>query len=799
MSEETNSGASASVKEKLPVFTFQRMGGLDQVVLLNDEEWQNLDKLDPKLWMALSCPIEGLEFSRPTLELLDTDHNGRVRAQEVSDAVDWVCARLLHPSCLRESTSDLKLEDLREDTDAGQALRKAADLALEKQAREKTESLKLPEIEAIVTEAAAYPFNGDGIVPPDSAPAPTNGDEGLNNTRNYITMALSLVGAMKDASGKPGLNEDLVKELDSRLQAVLDWRDSIKHAHLPLGDKTGAAWTLLQKVGPKLDDYFSRCNLAAFSPETLSRISDSGKNGEETQSASLPNTLISPSTLLELPLAKINPDAVLDLQRGLNPAWRSEIQDFCNLVAPLAGGSLKKLDEKTWNTIKGEFSEYGAVLASKPEWAAPDPDADQVTYPDCPPLALAPASDPLKRNFLPLQPTESLGELSDEQIKTMLSPKLHEDFSNLVKKDLEAPPLASFEDLRKLMLYKGNLYTFLRNFLSFLDFYEPDKKAIFQTGTLYLDSRSCKLCVPVEDVENHARLSASSHLCLIYCECHRQDSAGVEYSSTIAAAMTAGTLAALIDGRHGLFIDNYGNEWDTKIIQIVHNPISLREAVWAPYIRVSNMIGEQIQKFVASKEESVGELTTKATTSLTSAADKPAAAAAVPAAPTPKEGFDFAKNAGIFAALSVALSVLSAAFAYIANSVASLGWWWPLAIIIIFLCISGPSVVSAWFKLRKRSLGPLLDASGWAVNKGAPINLVMGASLTQVGKLPPNSTRDVNDPYTLPEILRAKKRRAWIKFIIFLLILACCGAFWFYCWFWGQPAWFSQILSWFNA
>ncbi len=776
--------------ENPPVFTFQRMGGLDQVVLQNDEEWRNLDKLDPKLWMALSCPIEGLEFSQATLALLDKDKNGRVRAQEVTEAVDWVCQQLVKPSCLNENSSELALSDLREDTPSGQDLRKAIKLALEQQGKGQDDILSLPEVEAIITEASGYPFNGDGVVPPASAPAASS--DSLDNVRNYITTALSIIGAAKDASGKPGLTEDLQKELDARLSSVLEWRNSLKSTHLPLGQNTSLAWTLLEKLSPKFDDFFSRCNLAAFSPETLDKITHSGKNEETSQAASSPFDLINPSTLLELPLAQVNTDGILDIQKGLNPAWTRDVQEFCSLVAPLAGGDLKSLDEKTWEKIKKEFAEYAAILAKKPGWPAPDPDADQVSFPDCPPLALAPANDPLKRAFLPLAPDEAIAALTDDQIKTMLDSKVQEEFKELVKKDLEAPKLTAFEDLRKLMLYKGNLNTFLRNFLSFLDFYEKDKKAIFQTGILYLDSRSCRLCVPVEDVENHSKLSASSHLCLIYCECNRQDEAGVQYTTKIAAALTAGTLADLIDGRHGLFIDNNGNEWDTKILQIVHNPISLKEAAWAPYIRISNMISEQIQKFVASKEQQVTEMTTNAATTLTSSA---AGKAAPPAPPAPKEGFDFAKNAGIFAALSVAVSVLSAAFAYIAKSVASLGWWWPVALIVIFICISGPSVLIAWFKLRQRSLGPLLDASGWAVNKGAPINLLMGASLTQVGKLPPNSIRDFNDPYTLPEILRSKKRRARIKLIIFLLVLACCGAFWLYCVLWGQPAWLKYLLN----
>ena len=66
-----------------PIFSFRRMGGLDQVLLSTDEEWRQLDQLDPKLWMALSCPTSGLEFDARTLALLDTDHDGRIRSADI--------------------------------------------------------------------------------------------------------------------------------------------------------------------------------------------------------------------------------------------------------------------------------------------------------------------------------------------------------------------------------------------------------------------------------------------------------------------------------------------------------------------------------------------------------------------------------------------------------------------------------------------------------------------------------------------------------------------------------------------
>lgn len=762
-----------------PVFTFRRMSGLDQILLQNDEEWRNLDKLDPQLWMTLSCPTSGLEFSQETLDLLDMDHDGRVRAKEVLDAVSWICVRLRHPAALASGKARLTRDNIRDDTPEGLALLSACSLVKEKHGHPDGESLQLEEIDEVLAEAASYPFNGDGILPPDSA----SQSKGIpsDGMRDYILTALSIVGGKEDASGKPGLDEALSVELTQRLRDIRQWRASLHSANLPLGEKTGEAWTLLERLGPKFDDYFCRCRLAAYAPDALSRLNDEGRLlGAQTDgNGALLPVSIDRETLLAMPIARASATPVLDLETGINPAWCEDVEKFCELWAPSQGilkKSSKKLDETSWNAIKKNFADYAETLKNKPSWPMPPEDASPVSIEGLPPLVLAPADDPLGRNFLPTSPDEAISALSDAQIDHMLASATQAAFHDLVQKDLAAPPLASFQDLRKLALFHANLYTFLMNYLSFIDFYDPHKRAIFQAGTLYLDSRACLLCVPVSDIAAHAKLAEQSHLCLIYCDCVRKNEDGADEKTTVAAALTMGNLASLIEGRHGLFVDNAAREWDASIVRIVHNPISLREAVWAPYIRISNMISEQVQKFVADKQKAIGDATGKAVGSLTEVKKD-----------APKPSFDFAKGAGIFAALSVAVSVLSAAFAYIANSVASLGWWWPLALVGIFICVSGPSVILAWFKLRRRSLGPLLDASGWAVNKGAPINFIMGAALTTVGRLPRNARRDLNDPYSLPaQIVRRRRRlRAWL--IFWLILLLACAGFAAWCFFFGMP------------
>lgn len=779
MSEDANpTTLDKKDQSGLPVFTFRRMSGLDQAILTNDEEWQNLEKLDPQVWMALSCPVAGLEFNKETLDLLDTDNDGRIRAQDVKDAVAWVCQRVIHPSELCKQAAEVDRNNLRVDTEEGKTCAHALELVLKKSDKPDKDFATIEEISGVLSEASSYAFNGDGIITIDSAIE----DKSDPYMPEYLHTALQIIGGKLDATGKPGIDETLAAELEKRVNETLEWRKSINFSKLPLGEKTGLALSLYNKLAPKFDDYFARCHLAAFDPDALARL-----NADENAVPEGAVIKFSHETLLSLPISRISTTSILDLSSGLNPAWEADIKAFVELAAPLVqSGSLSdSMDENTWKQIRAPFIEYAALLDKKPKYPLPPADAEVVEFPAYPAMALAPADDSLGRRFLPLSPNETIGGLDDAQLEKLISPEAQKSLKQLIEKDLAAPPLSAFQDLHKLALFHAWLYTFLMNFVSFVDFYDPDKKAIFQEGVLYLDSRACYLCVPVDDVDNHARLAEQSHLCLIYCACTRKTADGADLTGKIAAALTIGNLASLIEGRHGLFIDNAGEEWDTQILRVVHNPISLREAMWAPYIRASNMIAEQVNKFVASKDKAIAEKIDNL------AANPPAAPAQKPA--DQKPGFDFAKGAGIFAAVSVAISVLSAAFAYIANSVASLGWWWPVAIIIVFICISGPSMLIAYFKLRKRSLGPLLDASGWAVNKGAPINIIMGMALTKLGKIPGNAVRNLNDPYSLPE--RIKGGHFWLKFWIYLIILAiiCIFLFWLYCQYVYEPLWVTKF------
>jgi hypothetical protein len=301
---------------------------------------------------------------------------------------------------------------------------------------------------------------------------------------------------------------------------------------------------------------------------------------------------------------------------------------------------------------------------------------------------------------------------------------------------------AQYKPLEKLLLLCRDYVTLLHNFVSFQDFYAKRGKAllgrgnadespwaIFQAGTLVIDQRACNLCLKVSDMGKHNTQAADSGMFLIYCNCKHQASG---QTMQIVAAMTVGDIRNLKVGKNALFYDRQGRDWEAEVVKIIDNPISIGQAFWSPYRKLGDWVSGLITKSAAEKEKkSFADLTTKLQT-------PPAAGqAAQPAQPAP---FDIAKFAGIFAAIGMAVGYIGAFFTSLATGVKDIALyaWWalPVAIISLFLVISGPSMVLAWMKLRKRNLAPLLNANGWAVNADAIVNVLFGNTLTEQAQYP---------------------------------------------------------------
>ena len=122
------------------------------------------------------------------------------------------------------------------------------------------------------------------------------------------------------------------------------------------------------------------------------------------------------------------------------------------------------------------------------------------------------------------------------------------------------------------------------------------------------------------------------------------------------------------------------------------------------------------------------------------------------------------------AALGVAVGAIGGALAALATGLARLApWQLPLVLVALILLISLPAVIIAWLKLRQRTIGPILDANGWAINGRVKINIPFGTALTDVATLPPGAKRSLDDPY---EDKEAKSRRRQLIALVMLLLLA---------------------------
>jgi hypothetical protein len=591
---------------------FFRAGGFDQVRLDTAAELLHIGELDQKLWVALSCPVKGIEFDGRTLGFVDSDADGQVRAPELIAAVAWAGARLKDPEVLAQKLPGVPLVAIRDDDAEGAAIAAAA--------RE------------LLTD--------------------------LNSSDDMVTVEAANAAQLRHAQ-----------------RAQVAW-EAAGAAARPLGDATEAAHAAVAAVAEKVEDWFVRCRLAAYDERAGLAL-----NAADATLAALAGTTLKADadSVAALPLARVQAGAALPLTTGLNPAWAARLQTLREAaVAPLLGAR-DTLSEADWQALKDKLVPYATWLAAKPDPAA---EGDGV------------------------------------------------------------------RQLEKLAHYVRDLQQLANNFVAFRDFYTRQGKATFQVGTLYLDGRSAELCVAVNDATRHAAMAGLARICLVYCDCVR----GSEKLS-IAAAFTAGDSDQLMVGRNGVFYDRQGRDWDATISKLVEHPISLRQAFWSPYKRLARFIGEQLQKVAANKAKAADD---KLIAVAVENGKKVAAPAAAPAAPPP---FDVGKFAGIFAAIGLAVGAIGSALVAALTGLFALKWWQlPIALAGLLLVISAPAVILAWFKLRSRNLGPILDANGWAINARAKINIPFGTSLTQLAELPPNAERALTDPY-------AEKKKPWALYL----------------------------------
>ena len=696
-------------KDKNYKWEFDNIGGSSRVRINSGEAIAHLAELDPKMWTVLSCPVKGLEIDERSLAYMDIDSDGKIRVNDVVATAEWITGALKDADLVLKGADNIDITQLDLENEAGKKLHGAARQILDNLGKEGN-VISLADTSDIAAIFAKTRFNGDGVITEAST---DDADE-----KAAIAAAVASLGGVADRSGTQGVNADMIEAFYKTLAEYVAWQEAAVEA--PFGDSTDAAIEAYNALDAKVKDFFMRSKLASFSPDSTAALD---VQTSRIEAISAENLTGKTDEIATYPIARVTGKAEIDLSEPVNPAWAAQ---FETLKAVLAADK-KVLTEEDWTDIGAQFAAYTAWKGAKAGAAV-----------------------------------EALGL---DAIKEFIAKDRKAALLDLVAQDSALAEEAANIDMvdRFLHIYR-DFYKLLRNFVTLNDFYAKDKnlKAIFQSGRLIIDQRECRFCMKVADMAKHNATAAASGMFLIYCDCTTKTSSA---KLNIVAAVTVGEIGDLVVGKNALYYDEAGEEWDAVITKVIDNPISVGQAFWSPYRRMAKTIENLINKSAADKD---AKMIADANAKINAA---PAAVPAAPAdgtKPAAAPPFDIAKFAGIFAAIGMAVGMIGTALVSLAKGVLALKWWQLILVFVgIMLLISGPAMIMAWMKLRRRNIAPLLNANGWAVNASSKISIPFGETLTDVAKFP---KMKLKDPY-------AKEGLApWARWIIAILAIAGVAA-----------------------
>lgn len=685
---------------------FENIGGSTRVRIETGEDIAHLSELDPKMWTVLSCPINGLEIDDKSLAYIDSDKDGKIRVNDIVSTSNWIINAIKDVDLILKGDDFFDINKFDRETVEGKKLYDAAKQIL-KNLNKEGDTITISDTTDIAAIFAKTRFNGDGVITENTT---DNVEE-----KNVIASIIATIGGVADRSGEQGVNTEKIETFYKLLSDYIAWIDSSVEA--PYGDKTDKVIDAYNAVDAKVKDFFMRSKLASFSPDSISALDVQTSRIESISADNLTEKL---DEIASYPIARVTGVGEINLEDAINPAWASYFETLKSAVFV----GKKKITESDWIAIKDTFSAYIQWKNSKIGAEVESLGVDTI------------------KKFIDDNNKEALLVLVAEDSA------LKEEAENIVMVD-------------KFFHIYRDFYRLLRNFITLHDFYTKDSsvKAIFQSGRLIVDQRECRFCMKVADMAKHNTMAASSGMFLVYCDCVAKDKPA---KLSIVAAVTVGSIGDLVVGKNAIYYDNEGGEWDAVITKIIDNPISISQAFWSPYRRIATVVENLINKSAAEKDAKVmSDATAKINSAQTTMQESSANPDATKAATPP---FDIAKFAGIFAAIGMALGMIGTALVAVFEGLAELSWWKLILVFVgIMLAISGPSMILAWMKLRRRNIAPLLNANGWAVNASSKISIPFGETLTDSAKFP---KLKLQDPYKKAGI------PTWKKWMITIIILA---------------------------
>ena len=685
-------------------YTFQRFGRAYHLRVDEPGDLRFVLSLDEALWVANSASTDTINADAVLLDYLDPNDDKRVHAHDVKESIRWMLDRLATLDGVVEGNETLRLDAIAENDDEGRRIRLAADKILKRVGAPDSDVVTLEHVRKVKKAEDDRGLSAAGIVLPAAAQ-----DEVMGG---FLEAILATVGGAAHPAGGSGVTEEHLKQFLDEARTHLAWakraelaEEGVPTAVMPLGADTHAAYELLASLRDKIDQFFSLCHAARIDPQVADRVwapNAAPKELDLADSSALEGFLVA------TPLARPNPNGRLDVTGELNPQFAADVARFhATIMTPLGAG--ERLDRDEWSAIVGKFSAHRAWFEDRPE--------------------------------------VSVGSLEVEALQAFVDDeRFHTDtLSLIVQSHRTALDLREVHLVEQLILYQAWMLPFVNSFVSFPALYDPKKRALFEMGTLIMDGRHFTLAVRVLDRELHKRLSAASNVFVLFVEITDREG---QPRYEVAIPVTSGGRGNLQVGKRGIFVDTEGISHHAKVIHIVENPISFREALISPFVRMGQAITGKLEKMQSVAEDRIEKFGVGAVSKVETTG-APAEAAPQPAPQS---------TGGVLAGGGIALAALGSSGAFVISTLADTSPWTIVAALgALSQVILLPILLVAWIKLRRRDLSSILEGSGWGINARMRLDRRQAETFTLRPPFPPGA--------------RGIRHRAWWVWLVAALVV----------------------------
>lgn len=657
------------MKNKASEPVFQRLGRRFQLQIESAQDLEHALGMDDALWVASSAPVDQFRADPALLKAMDLDRDGRIKVGEFKQCLRWTLDVLSDVRGMNERLEYVEAGWICDSHPDGRRI--LAYLGK----RSDQGQLNLADVRKHLAQLKEDNVSDAAAV----IPAQLSGE-----TAQRLQVLIDQLGGVPHPSGERGGNRVLLERFLQSIRAYLAWKDAARMDEktlLPFGTSTRSVHELLLRLEARVEHFYRTCRLIDQDAARKEQIWPIPVQYRE-------ETGMDPEALLKLCLcAEPNPECELAFDAALNPLDRDDLLLFQELALP--GEEILYLSR--WKELLSWMAPYRAWIAR-----APDIMYEQFSNDDL-------------HAWLTPEYTAELREAMDKA-----------SASSLV---LENVLLAE-----KLILFQSCMIEMGNNFINLSRLYDPACRALFEEGVLVMDGRRFTLAVRVTDRADHLKSTSRGALFTLYV---RLEHAGRGESFEVAVPVTSGTQGNLAVGKRGVFTDAKGDEWAARVEHIVDQPVSLREAVTAPFQRLGEALTRKIESMSAAAEKEMEKATLSGVGSV---------------APSPAPGNPVG---GMLAGGGIALAALGSSLAFITRTLHEMTLLQVLSGVGgLILALMVPTIVVAWIRLRQRDLSNLLEGSGWAINSRMRLTAAQRKTFTQNPVWPANSRfEDSNEPW----------------------------------------------------